>query len=208
MENIEELIVKLTQDTEKVRPAPHPFRLSLKWMGWALVYLLLSFALTGLRPDIMLKLHEPWFAAEIAALVAIFISTSVSAALLSFPDMHQMRRLAFAPVISFSLFSLILLFAWRADTPPAPLPAHSFECTLAITLYSLVPAIWTFYSMRKFATTHFHWAGSIALLSAFSIGALWLRLHEINDSIRHVVEWHYLPMIACGMIGWGLERKY
>lgn len=35
---------------------------------------------------------------------------------------------------------LILLFAWRADSPPAPLPVHSFECTLGITLMALLSA--------------------------------------------------------------------
>src|ERR1019366_3811441 len=84
MGNIEELIDKLAQDTAAVKPAPHPYMLSLKWMGGAVAYLLLSLMLSGLRPDLMLKLHEPWYAAEIAALVGIFVATSISAALLSF----------------------------------------------------------------------------------------------------------------------------
>ena len=28
-----------------------------------------------------------------------------------------------------------------------------------------------------------------------------LRLYEVNDSIMHVIQWHYLPMIAFGFIG-------
>ena len=207
MENIDELIARLAQDTTGVTPAPHPYVLSLKWMGWAMAYLLLSFMFSGLRPDLMLKLHEPWFVAEIAALAGIFVATSLSAALLSFPDVHQMRRLAFAPVIALVLFVLVMFFAWQADTPPAPLPVHSFECTLSITLFSLLPTVGTFYAMRKFASTHYQWAGAIALLFAFSIGALWLRLHELNNSVVHVVEWHYLPMIVFGIVGWGLGSK-
>jgi hypothetical protein len=207
MDNIEELIAKLAQDEETVQPAPHPFMLSLKWMGWAVVYLFLSLMLSGLRPDLMLKLHEPWFDTEIAALACIFVSTSLSAALLSFPDMHQMRRLTFLPMIAFVLFVLVMFFAWQAENPHAPLPIHSFECTVSITLFALLPAGWTFYAMHKFASTHYHWAGSSALLSAFSVGALWLRLHEINDSITHVVEWHYLPMIAFGIAGLWLGKK-
>jgi hypothetical protein len=206
MGNIEELIDKLAQDTAAVKPAPHPYMLSLKWMGGAVAYLLLSLMLSSLRPDLMLKLHEPWYAAEIAALVGIFVATSISAALLSFPDMHQMRRAAFAPVIMFALFVLVMFLAWQADTPPAPLPVHSFECTASITLFSLLPAVWTFFEMRKFASTHYHWAGCIALLFAFSIGAIWLRLYEQNDSIMHVIQWHYLPMIVFGIIGLWLGK--
>lgn len=206
MGNIEELIGKLALDTAAVKPAPHPYMLSLRWMGGAVAYLLLSLMLSGLRPDLMLKLQEPWFVAEITALVCIFVATSLSAALLSFPDMHQMRRVAFAPVITFALFVLVMFLAWQADNPPAPLPVHSFECTASITLFSLLPAVWTFFEMRKFASTHYHWAGCIALLFAFSIGALWLRLYEINDSIMHVIQWHYLPMIAFGIVGLWLGK--
>ena len=144
--------------------------------------------------------------AEIATLFAILVSTALSAALLSFPDLHQMRRIAFAPVVTFALFLLVMLLAWQADSPPAALPAHSFECTACITLLALLPAAWTFFDMRKFASTHYQWAGSIVLLSAFSVGALWERLHEVNDSILHVVEWHYLPMIAVGIVGLWLGK--
>lgn len=58
--------------------------------------------------------------------------------------------------------------------------------------------------MRKFASTYTHWAGGIAFLFAFSIGALWLRLYEQNDS---VIQWHYLPMIGFGIIGMRSGRK-
>jgi hypothetical protein len=66
---------------------------------------------------------------------------------------------------------------------------------------TLLPSAWTFFSMRQFASTHYRVAGSVVLLSAFSVGALWLRLHEQTDSIIHLIEWHYLPMIAVGLIG-------
>jgi hypothetical protein len=206
MKDIEQLVEELAADTAPVRPASHPFMQSLKWMGLAAAYLAVSLAISGPRPDLMEKFHEPWFAAEIVALLGIFIATSVSAALLAFPDMHQKPGVAFAPVVMFALFLLVIFFAWRADSPPAPMPEHSFECTLSIILVSLLPAAWVFYAMRRFASTHYRLAGSIVVLSAFSIAALWLRLHEINDSIMHVVEWHYLPMIIFGIAGLWLGK--
>jgi hypothetical protein len=206
MENIEELINRLSQDTPIVKPVPHPYMLSLQWMGCAVAYLTVSLLLSGLRPDLATKLHEPLFVAELAALVGIFVATSLSASLLSFPDMHQLRRVAFAPVITFALFVVVMFIAWQADNPPAPLPIHSFECTMGITMVLLLPAAWIFYVMRKFASTHSHLAGCCALLFAFSIGAIWLRLYEVNDSIMHVIKWHYLPMIAFGMAGLWLGK--
>lgn len=206
MGNIEDLIGKLAQDTTAVKPAPHPYMLSLKWVGAAAAYLAVSLAISGLRPGLAEKFLEPWFAAEIAALFGIFIATSFSAALLAFPDLHQKRGAAFAPVLTFALFLLVIFFAWNADIPPAPMPMHSFECTVSITLVSMLPAAWTFYAMRQYASTHYRLAGSIALLSAFSVGALWLRLHEVNDSVIHLIQWHYLPMLAFGVIGLWLGR--
>lgn len=206
MGNIEELVESLAQDANPLKAAPHPFVLSLKWAAAAVVYLVVSLWSSGLRPDLMQKFHEPWFVAEVASLVVLFVATTLSAAVLAFPDLHQMRKTALAPAGLFALFTAIMFFAWRADVPPAPLPVHSFECTVSITLFSLLPAAWTFFSMRKFASTHCRWAGSIALLSAFSVGALWLRLHELNDSVIHVIQWHYLPMLGIGLIGWWLGK--
>lgn len=207
MGNIEELVDRLARDAAPVKPAPHPLMLSLGWVTGAAVYLVASLWISGLRPDLMQKLHEPWFVAEMFSLALIFIATSLSAATLAFPDLHQMRKAALAPVGLFALFMVIMFFAWRADVPPAPLPVHSFRCTVYIMLFSLLPAAWTFFSMRKFASTHCRWAGSIALLSAFSIGAFWMRLHELNDSIIHVIQWHYLPMLGIGLIGWWLGKR-
>jgi hypothetical protein len=206
MRNIEELVDTLSRDASLVKPTPHPFILSTKWMGGVAIYLALSLIISGLRPDLMVKLHEPWFAVEIAVLIAIFIGTSLSAAVLSFPDLHQMRRIAFAPAFLFALFLLIIILAWRTESPATPLPMHTYECTLCIILVSLLPAAWTFFEIRKFASTHFRLTGSIALLFAFSIGALWLRLYESNDSIVHVIQWHYLPMIGFGVVGMWLGK--
>lgn len=206
MANIDDLVAELAQQAGTVKPALHPYRLSLQWIGLAAAYLALSLALSGVRPDLAEKLHDIWFAAEIVSLLAVFIVTSLSAALLAFPDLYQKHHLALTPILPFLLFLLVMAQAWHADSPPAPLPIHSFECTLGITLMALLPAAWTFYSMRRYASTHYRLAGSVALLSAFSVGALWLRLHEANDSIVHVIEWHYLPMLAIGLLGLRLGK--
>ncbi len=207
MSNIQDLIGTLAEDAGAVKPAPHPYRLGAKWVGMAAIYLAVSLAASGLRADWAAEFHNPWFMAEIAALLLVFISTIYSAALLSFPDLHQLRLVAYVPLAAFLLFAMVLFFAWRADHPPAPLPVHSIECTLSILLMTLLPATWTFYFMRHQASTHCGMAGSVALLSAFSAGALWLRLYEVNDSIAHVIEWHYLPMLAIGMLGMWLGRR-
>ena len=205
MRNLEQLVNELSGDAGPTRPAPHPFLLSLKLFGAAAVYLAVALAISGLRPDLAQALQQPWYVAELLALLLLFAAATTSAALLSFPDLHQKRALAYAPVVAFALFALTMLLAWRADT--APHPVHDIECTISITLVALLPAAWTFYLLRGYASTHPDWAGSIALLAAFGTGALWLRLQEANDSVAHVVLWHYLPMLLAGFIGWILGRR-
>jgi hypothetical protein len=207
MDNIEQLVASLSKDAQAVKPAPRPGLLGLKWIGVAAVYLIVSLTISGLRPDWALQLHKPWFDAEIVLLLGILVSTGFSAAILSFPDLHQQGRTAFAPVWIFALFALVMLFSWLADNPPSPLPVHSFECTISILLFSLLPSAGIFYAMRQFASTHLQLSGIVAVLFAFSTGALWLRLHEQTDSIIHLVEWHYLPMIAVALLGWWLGNR-
>ena len=149
MENVDELIDKLAKDAARVRPASHPFALSAEWLVVAVFYIAATVMFTGVRQDLMHKLHETWFAAEIAALFLILVSTSLSAALLSYPDLHQKRLYAFAPAASFALFMVVMLFAWQADNPPSPLPMHSFQCTLSITLFSILPAAWIQYRVYR-----------------------------------------------------------
>lgn len=206
MKDIESLIGQLAQEGGAVKPAPHPLSLSLQWMGLGFSYLLVMLLFSGVRNELALAFQHPWFAIEIALLVAILVTTSVSAALLSFPDLYQMRRAVWIPMALFGMFALVLIMAWRADTPHVPSPVHNIECTLSIIAVSILPSVWMLYFMRKLASTHYQWAGSIALLHAFSIGALWLRLQENNDSILHVLQWHYLPMIIFGILGLWVGR--
>lgn len=201
MRDFDRLITELATDATIVKIAPHPYRLALKWIGAAATYLAVALMVSGVRPDLAQALGQPWFVAELATLIMIFGATSLSAALLAFPDLYQKRGVALAPLWTFVLFLGVLMFSWLADNPPAKLPEHSFQCTSCILLLALPPAAWILYTMRKFASAHYLWAGSVAILSAFSVGALWLRLQEVNDSIVHVVEWHYLPMLAVGIFG-------
>ena len=208
MAHTEDLIKALAQDAAPVKPAPHPFMQSVKWMAGGTVYVTLSVLYLGLRPDLMLKFQSSLFVAEIGLLAGIVIATFLSAALLAFPDLHQKHAVAFAPVLALVLFVLAISLAWQADSPPSARPKHNLECLLCIASLALLPAAWMLYSMRKFASTHPYLAGGIALLCAFSIGALALRLSEQTDSIVHVIQWHYLPMIGIGILGLWLGKVF
>lgn len=207
MKNLDSLVESLAADVRPVKKLLSPLRLTLLWSAAAVIYLVVTLLLSGFRTDIAQSLRNVWFDMELLALLLLFVSASLSAAVLAFPDLHQKRALAWAPLVSLVLFIVVMTGAWLADSPPSPKPVHSIECTISITLTALLPALWTFLSLRRYASTHSHWAGSVALLSAFSVGAIWLRLHEETDSIAHVVAWHYLPMLAIGVIGFWLGKR-
>ncbi len=208
MDTTEKLINRIAQQAAPVKPATHPFTLSAKWLGATVAYLAATVLLSGVRPDLTAKFDSPLFMAELGLLAAIVVSTCLSAALLSFPDLHQKRLLAFAPAAIGILFMLVLGVSWQADNPPTPHVAHTLQCTLQIALLALLPAALMFYSMRGFASTHPYLAGGIALLAAFSIGAISLRLIESTDSMLHVIQWHYLPMTVAGLIGLGMGKIF
>jgi len=197
----EQLIDDLTEKMQSVTPAPAPIWLFLKWGVGTMAYIAVALGFMGVRPDIMEKLHSPLFAVEIAVLSGIIASSLFAAALLAFPDMYQRQKTIWLPALMFLLFAAVLLMEFYADNPPAPLPPHTAECLLCISLLSLVPGAFILYGIRKFASTHYYMAGKVTTLAAFSIGALALRLSEPTDSMRHLVEWHYLPMLGAAVAG-------
>lgn len=204
--NTDQLIASLSEEASPVRPATRPKVRGLQWVvGYGLYIAALCYS-SGLRPDIALKLAAPLFALEIGLLIAIVVSCAFSAATLSFPDMYQQRWTARAPIGFFGAFIGIMTAAYIQENPATPMPASDFDCTLCILKFTAIPAAIMLFSMRRYASTHYLSAGSVAILAAFAAGALVLRLTEPTDSIAHMLGYHYLPMIGAGILGLGLGR--
>lgn len=207
--NIDQLIDKLSDEAVPIRPMTSPWALAAKWLlGFAAYILAVMLTLETPRDDIWLQLASPLFALEIAALAGMVIACALSAAVLSFPDLYQARRIAYLPIAAFVLFAGVVLVAFINEGASMHMHPSEFLCTAFITLYSLPPAVWLFYAIRRFASTHFALAGSVAVLTSFSIGALVQRMVEKTDSIAHVLTSHYLPMFAVALLGLALGRKY
>ncbi|NBX02658.1 MAG: DUF1109 domain-containing protein [Alphaproteobacteria bacterium] len=199
--NTEELISSLAGEAGKVKPATCPLTFLAWWMLAVAIYIVCTSLFLNLRPDLLSRLASPLFLAEILALLAMVISSSLASCVLSFPDLHQMRKWLLAPAFSCASFLAIIVMAWLADSPPAPEPVHAIECLICISLLSFFPSVALLQFMRGYASTNRQMAGSMAMLSAFSIGALTLRLCEQTDSISHLVQWHYLPMFVVAALG-------
>ena len=201
MESTDKLIASLAQKAIPVRQSIEPFALFARWFIEALVYVALVLLVMKLRPDISIKMTSPAFVAELIILTLVIATSALSAALLSFPDIFQKCTLVFAPVIALIGFCIVLVLEYAGEPLPEIQPAHGVECLLCITILSLIPAAFLLYSLRKQAGVHYYFSGSVALIFASAIGALALRLSEKTDSISHLLQWHYLPMIGFGLIG-------
>ena len=207
MRSTEDLIDSLASEAKPAPLPASPARLFMRWVTVSLIYAGMWLLHFGLRQDLMEKLHAPMFVTELALLAGVMISAGFSAALLSFPDVHQKARLALAPLLPLSLLIALLFLAWRGDQPPAPQPAHGIECLLCIALFAVLPAGWLLYCLRKQASTHAALAGSAALLAAASAGCLALRLSEQADSALHLIAWHYLPLLGFALLGGWIGAK-
>jgi hypothetical protein len=207
MNQIENLIAELAAQNAPRTAAPQPFLIALTWLGYAAGYFLIALLVSGTRPDLAAHLRDVEFVAEIILLLALVLASSVSAALLAFPDAYQKPRWTLLPWALLAGLAVLLLLAYAADNPPAPQPLHSWQCTMAIVLVAIIPGAWTLWMMRSFAALRRGMAGSVTVLFAFSVSALWLRLQEMNDSISHVIAWHYLPMLIFAVLGWWLGKR-
>lgn len=197
----EQLIEQMSNEIGVVKPASNPFVLSAKLLAAFALYIAIILPFFGTRPDLVQKLVSPLFLNEIISLVLIIVSACVSAAILSFPDMYQKKNIALLPVLAFLMFAFDLLLEWFAENKNEAMPVHEIECFLCIIGFSIVPVILLFYSIKKNASTHSIHAGCTSLLAAFAVGALILRLAEQTDSISHLLQWHYLPMLGIGLLG-------
>jgi hypothetical protein len=203
----DDLIKQLAGEVTPVKKGISPFTLALKWLAIMSVYALAVLLFTGTRPDVPAKMQSLLFVSEILSLAGLIGSSALGAALLSYPDLYQKRKLLSLPYVFLAFFATVLVAAWLADNPPAAPPEEEgWICLLSISLIALLPATGIFYGIRRMATTHATHAGCYAVLAAFSISALILRLEENTDSISHIVFWHYLPMLAVAYIGMQLGK--
>lgn len=205
MTDIETLIAQLSSEAA----SPTPIRAPGYWVTRLLavlgVYGVATQLCLGLRPDLFLQMTRPFFAAEIALLVALLLASAVASVLAMYPDAYQKPKLLKLPYYVFLMLLGLVLFqlAMPLDVGMVmPLPGtHGMECALCIGSVALVPSALIFALLRKGASVRQFQAGSFAVLAASSIGCLTLRLAEANDSMMHLVSWHYGPTLLFAALG-------
>ena len=203
----EQLIASLASEAAPKKPAAPPLKQLVWWVCGGAAYVAVLLIFFGLRPDLSARLHAPLFLAELAALAGIVLATGLAAIALSFPDRYQQSWIVRLPLVPLLAFIIILALASQG-TPMPPPPQHGVECLLCISLFTLIPGALLLYRLRQQASVEYHLAGGLAMLAAFSLGALAFRLSEPTDAITHLIEWHYLPMLVFGLFGLWLGQRF
>jgi len=202
-----ELIENLSSESSTVK-FQNPAILFIKWVALSVVYLALMLLVFGIRPDVLYKLQTALFIAELASLLLIALTVGVAAIILSYPDAYQKRYLIFLPIIPAIAFVITLFFEVQTQVAtPVQNEQHMLGCFLCICILALGPAFLLFKQLMQNASTSPRLASAMAVLAAFSLGALTIRLSEKVDSMMHIIGAHYLPLLFLTVIGLLAGRK-
>jgi hypothetical protein len=201
----EALIASLSQQATPVTALGSPRYWGGRVVGILGVYALAVQYFLGLRPDLLLQLTRPLFALEILLLVLLIFASATATILAMYPDAYQKPVLLKLPYGVFA--GLVLLMTTQLLLPHdvamvmPPVGAHAMECALCIGAVALIPSALLFMILRKGATVQRLDAGFFAVLAASGVGCLTLRLAEMNDSLEHLLQWHYVPTLLFAALG-------
>jgi len=204
MINTSDLIEKLSHEGLATKMLPNPRTMAGYLLAIIAVYGISTQCVLGLRPDLATQLTRPLFAGEIILLSSLLITSTIASVLAMYPDAYQKTQFLKAPYIVF-LF-LFILVGFQFFMPEdirmiMPEVGHGMKCTICIASFAITPSAIIFTLLRRGAIVSQLQAGVFAALASSSIGCITLRLSELNDSVVHLVSWHYIPTLLFAMIG-------
>ncbi|MBU6140778.1 MAG: DUF1109 family protein [Proteobacteria bacterium] len=205
MSKTQDLIAKLSSEARVTKPLRKPLHWMLSVFSLLVFYAVISQIFLGLRVDIFAQITRPLFFLEVVLMLLLFLTSLASAVLTMYPDLYQKSRLLKLPyVIFFALLAVLTLQIFTPIDAQMILPEgniHKMECSVCILFLSLIPSAYIFITLQKGATVNSSRSGIFAVLAATALGCLILRLSEANDSIIHLLAWHYLPTFLFAAIG-------
>lgn len=205
MSNTSDLIQQLSREEKRTIPLSAPAYWWKRLLLALIIYGVATQALVGVRPDIVMQLMRPLFAAELGLLALLLVTSAMASVLVMYPDTYQKPYFLKLPYGVFLALAGIIMaeFFMPQDGRAAMLPTggHTIECSFFIAVVALVPSAGIFVLLRKGASVKPLQAGAFAVLTASALSSLTLRLVEINDAPLHLLAWHYTPTILFALIG-------
>jgi hypothetical protein len=200
-----DLIAQLSADAKPTSKMRAPIYWSIRLLAVLAIYAAGCQLYLGLRSDLTTQLARPLFIIETILLLLLLISSVVAFILAMYPDAYQKQRLLKLPYYIFIALVLLVLFQiiipHDARMMMPEISNHGMECAIFISSLALTPSAFIFALLRKGASVRQFQSGSFVVLSTSSIGCLTLRLAEENDSIIHLLQWHYVPTMLFAALG-------
>jgi hypothetical protein len=179
--------------------------LTAGWMVAASVWVAGFLAIVGVRPDIVAKVRNPFFGAELALLIALAVYSALAALTLSRPDEEGARTRKYLPFVFLAFWAPV---AWLGSDGAAHWEAvcdaaagMALHCPLHILALSAPLAAGAFALVRLGACTRPLTAGVMGTLAATAMAYLAMRLAEPTDALAHLLLWHAAPAAAICAIG-------
>lgn len=199
----QQLIANLAGEGAK-KPMPGVPRQIGIWLAVTFVWIALVAGHSGLRPDIMYKLHQTFFVPELLFLAVISFTSGVAALFLSRPDAMQMPKIRWLPFLfigPWAVMAIMNMSPMGGVTLMQTIDSMRFDCAGCILLCAAVPAVAMFLMVRRGAVASAGWAGGMAAFSATAFAYLCMRVIEQNDDPLHLLIWHALPVFVLCMVG-------
>lgn len=160
------------------------------WLGSAALVLTGLAGLHGVRPDLVLQLGQPTFAAAFAGSLLTGALAAVAVFHLSLPD--RSRRWLLLPVPPLMLWAATIgygcLTDWVSIAPGGLRLGSTLDCFLTLVLASLPPFILLFSMLRSTAFLHPTAVPAMAALAVASIAASSMSiLHELDATIMVLI---------------------
>ncbi len=204
--NTDDLIKQLAQEPKPAKRLLKPGQHIALLLGVLLIYAISAQFYLGLRPDLIHRLTDFWYEAEITALWFLILTSAFASIAAMAPDAYQKPIALQLPYIVFAVLIVILGTQMLTTHDMAKLAEEmsdmaGLECSVCIALLSAIPSAFVFAILKKGASVRPFMSGSFAVFTATGIGCLTLRLGEANDSLMHLTQWHYLPTLVFAIIG-------
>jgi hypothetical protein len=198
----DQLIRTLAADNTRARPVG--FVLALALLAAAPVSLLMFFAELGVRPDVMIAMHNPFFDLKFAVTLALATSAILVSLHLSRPE-ASMQGWGWLFMIPAGLLvagiSGEMMMPQRLPMMTRLVGQNSRICMTAIPAMSLPLLVAALIGLRHGAPTKPALAGAVAGLLSAGLAATFYASHCTDDSPLFVATWYTIATALVTAIG-------
>ena len=202
----DDLIKSLGEDLKPVKPLGCPARRTLPWIAFSALYAAIIIHYVGMRPDLVVKLHDGVFMFEIILVGITAILAAGASVYMSVPDMCGQKWLKPTALSFIAVFFLWAFTQWFSYGMPMPEP-HWDHCINQSAIIALLPIAMLLYIAKRGTTTT---PVMMSIMNVASVGALAyiaLRLTCMVDDVGHIFFFHVIPFLIAGTLLGVMARK-